>query len=86
MFCLGCVEPLPLPKGSETCLLQVFLLFAFLVAFDHLLEFLLVVSFLFHLSLVTKTCVLLMHSAKGRLRAMGGSRTDGWSLPGVMSD
>jgi hypothetical protein len=22
-FCLGCVEPLPLPKGSETCLLQV---------------------------------------------------------------
>jgi hypothetical protein len=19
MFCLGCVEPLPLPKGSETC-------------------------------------------------------------------
>jgi hypothetical protein len=19
-FCLGCVEPLPLPKGSETCL------------------------------------------------------------------
>jgi hypothetical protein len=29
-FCLGCVEPLPLPKGSETCLLQVILLFAFL--------------------------------------------------------
>jgi hypothetical protein len=29
-FCLGCVEPLPLPKGSETCLLQVTLLFAFL--------------------------------------------------------
>jgi hypothetical protein len=28
-FCLGCVEPLPLPKGSETCLLQVILLFAF---------------------------------------------------------
>jgi hypothetical protein len=22
-FCLGCVEPLPLPKGSETCLIQV---------------------------------------------------------------
>jgi hypothetical protein len=30
-FCLGCVEPLPLPKGSETCLLQVILLFAFLL-------------------------------------------------------
>jgi hypothetical protein len=29
-FCLGCVEPLPLPKGSETCLLQVILFFAFL--------------------------------------------------------
>jgi hypothetical protein len=29
-FCLGCVEPLPLPKGSETCLLQVILLFPFL--------------------------------------------------------
>jgi hypothetical protein len=29
-FCLGCVEPLPLPKGSDTCLLQVILLFAFL--------------------------------------------------------
>jgi hypothetical protein len=29
LLCLGCVEPLPLPKGSETCLLQVILLFAF---------------------------------------------------------
>jgi hypothetical protein len=29
LFCLGCVESLPLPKGSETCLLQVILLFAF---------------------------------------------------------
>jgi hypothetical protein len=29
-FCLGCVEPLPLPKGFETCLLQVILLFTFL--------------------------------------------------------
>jgi hypothetical protein len=28
-FCIGCVESLPLPKGSETCLLQVILLFAF---------------------------------------------------------
>jgi hypothetical protein len=30
LFGLGCVEPLPLSKGSETCLLQVILLFAFL--------------------------------------------------------
>jgi hypothetical protein len=28
-FCLICVEPLPLPKGSKTCLLQVILLIAF---------------------------------------------------------
>jgi hypothetical protein len=55
MFCLGCVESLPFPKGSETCLLQVTLLFAFPLAFDHLLKFILVVSFLFLFSLVTKT-------------------------------
>jgi hypothetical protein len=30
IVCLGCVQPLPLPKRSETCLLQVILLFAFL--------------------------------------------------------
>jgi hypothetical protein len=28
-FCLGCVELLSFPKGSETCLLQVILFFAF---------------------------------------------------------
>jgi hypothetical protein len=32
MLCVRCVEPLPLPKGSETCLLQVILLFAFPMA------------------------------------------------------
>jgi hypothetical protein len=31
-------------------------------------------------------CVLSMHSSRGRLRAMCGSRTDGWSLSDVMSD
>jgi hypothetical protein len=40
---------------------QVILFFASLLAFDHLLEFLLVVSFLFLFSLVTKSCVLPMH-------------------------
>jgi hypothetical protein len=30
--------------------------------------------------------VLLMHSSRGRLRTMCGSRTSGWSLPSVMSD
>jgi hypothetical protein len=48
-FCLGCVEPLPLPKGSETCLLQVISFFAF-SAFDRLLEFFFV-SFLFSFSI-----------------------------------
>jgi hypothetical protein len=38
------------------------------------------------LSLVTKTCVLSIYSSRERLRAMCGSRTGGWSLPGVMSD
>jgi hypothetical protein len=31
-----------------------------------------------------KSCVLSMHSSRGRLRTMCGSRTGGWSLPGVM--
>jgi hypothetical protein len=31
-------------------------------------------------------CVLSMHSSRGRLRTMCGSKTSGWSLPGVMSD
>jgi hypothetical protein len=31
-------------------------------------------------------CALSMHSSRGRLRTMCGSRTGGWSLPGVMSD
>jgi hypothetical protein len=84
-FCLGCVEPLPLPKGSETCLLQVILLFAFL-GFRSLVR----VSFcLFHFVFLFSNyqlCVLSMHSSRGRLRTMCGSRTGGWSLPCVMSD
>jgi hypothetical protein len=35
--------------------------------------------------LITKMCVLSMHSSRGRLRAMCGLRTGGWSLLGVMS-
>jgi hypothetical protein len=46
-FCLGCVEPLPLPKGSETCLLQVILLFAFVWLLIACWSFFLLVSFLF---------------------------------------
>jgi hypothetical protein len=29
-------------------------------------------------------CVLSMHSSRGRLRTMCGSRTGGWSLPCVI--
>jgi hypothetical protein len=52
-FCLGCVEPLPLPKGSETCLLQVILFFAFLRLSISCWSLFLLVSFLFLFSLVT---------------------------------
>jgi hypothetical protein len=54
MLCVRCVEPLPLPKGSETCLLQVILLFAFPMAFDRLLRFLSVISFLLLFSWLPK--------------------------------
>jgi hypothetical protein len=84
--CLGCVEPLPLPKGSETCLLQVIFLFAFVRLLIACWSLFLFVSFLFLFSLISFVCVLSMHSSRGRLRTMCGSRTGGWSLPCVMSD
>jgi hypothetical protein len=84
--CLGCVEPLPLPKGSETCLLQVILLSAFVWLSIACWSFILFVSFLFLFSLVTFVWVLSMHSSMGRLRTKCGLRTGGWSLPCVMSD
>jgi hypothetical protein len=46
----------PCLRGPRLVIHQVILLFAFPLAFDHLLEFLLLVSFLFLFSLVTK-CV-----------------------------
>jgi hypothetical protein len=61
LFFLGCVEPLPLTKGSETCLLQVIFLFAFL-AFDRLLEFLFVRFFSFSFLSCYFMLVLSMHS------------------------
>jgi hypothetical protein len=76
----------PCLRGPRLVFPQVMLLFASPLAFNHLLEFLLLVSFLFFFSLVTKSCVLSMHSSRGRLRTMCSSRTSGWSLPGVMSD
>jgi hypothetical protein len=61
-FCLGYVEPLPFPKGSETCLLQVILLFAFVCLSIACWSFFLFVSFVFLFSLVTFMWVLSMHS------------------------
>jgi hypothetical protein len=51
--CLGCVEPLPLPKGSETCLLQVILLLAFVWLLIACWSFFSFVSFSFLFSCVT---------------------------------
>jgi hypothetical protein len=84
-FCLGCVESLPLPKGIETCLIQVILFFSFSLAFDCLLEFLLVgFSFPF-LSGYPNVCVV-NALIKGEIEDLCGSRTGGWSLPGMMKD
>jgi hypothetical protein len=43
-------------------------------------------SFLFSFLFVYQMCVLSMHSSRGRLRTMCGSRTGGWSLPCVICD
>jgi hypothetical protein len=53
IVCFGCVELLPLPKGSETCLLQVIFLFSFVCLLISCWSFFLVVSFLFLFSRVT---------------------------------
>jgi hypothetical protein len=84
IVCLGCVELLPMPKGSETCLLQVILLFAFVWLPIACWSFFLFVFFSFLSSYYI--CVLSRHSSRGRLRTMCGLRTGRWSLPGVMSD
>jgi hypothetical protein len=85
-FCLGCVESLPLPKGSVTCLLQVFLLFAFLWLSIAYWSFLFIHFFFISFLLGYYRYVFSMPSSGGRLRTMHGSRTGGWSLPGVMND
>jgi hypothetical protein len=75
----------PYLRGPRLIFPQVVLLFAFPLAFDHLLEFLFIRFVFFSLGLLY-VCVLSMHSSRGRLRTMCGSRTGGWSLPGVMSN
>jgi hypothetical protein len=56
------------------------------LVFDHLLKFLFIRFFSFSFLSGYYMCVLSMHSSRGRLRTMCGSRTGGWSLLGVMSD
>jgi hypothetical protein len=67
MFCLGCVEPLPLPKGSETCLLRVILLFAFVWLSIACWSFFLFVSFLFLFSYVTSCGCVVNALIKGEI-------------------
>jgi hypothetical protein len=55
------------------------------LAFDRLLEFLFIHFFSFSFLSCFLRWVLSMHSSRGRLRTMCGSRTGGWSLPCVMS-
>jgi hypothetical protein len=56
------------------------------LAFDRLLEIFFIRFFSFSFLSGYYMCVLSMHLSRGRLRIMCGSRTGGWSLPGVMSD
>jgi hypothetical protein len=56
------------------------------LAFDHLLKFLFIRFFSFSFLSCYYLWVLSMHSSRGRLMTMCGSRTGGWSLPDVMSD
>jgi hypothetical protein len=59
-------EPLPLPKGSKTCLLQVIFLFAFIWLSIACWSFFLLVSFLFLFSLVT-LCVCCQCTHQGEI-------------------
>jgi hypothetical protein len=65
-YCLGCVEPLPLPKGFETCLLQVIFLFAFVWLSIACWSFFLFISFLFLFSQVT-ICVCCQCTHQGEI-------------------
>jgi hypothetical protein len=61
------------------------LFFAFL-GFRSLVEVSFYLFLFFFLFSDYQMCVLSMHSSRGRLKTMCGSRTGGWSLHGVMSD
>jgi hypothetical protein len=71
--------------GSETCLLQVIVLFAFLCLLIACWSFFFLFLFFFFSLGLLYVCVV-NALIKGGLRTMCGSRTGGWLLPGVMSD
>jgi hypothetical protein len=84
--CLGCVEPLLLPRGSETCSSSSDLALSFLLTFDRLLEFLLFVSFSFPFLFGYPNMCVVNALIKGEIKDLCGSRTGGWSHPSVTSD
>jgi hypothetical protein len=87
VFVLDVSSRCPCLRGPRLVLLQVILLFAFPLAFDRLLEFLLVVSFPFSYSLWLPKCVCVVNAhIKWEIESLCDLRTGGWSLPGVMSD
>jgi hypothetical protein len=77
--CCPCLRGRDLSSSSD-------LAFCLSSAFDRLLEFLFIRFFSFSFLLCYYLWVLSVHSSRGKLRTMCGSRAGGWSLPGVMSD
>jgi hypothetical protein len=64
----------------------VILLFAFPLAFDRLLELILLFLFFSFFYLITQNVCVVNALIKGEIESLCGSRTGEWSLPGVMSD
>jgi hypothetical protein len=85
-FCLGCVESLPLPKGSDTCSSSSDLYLCPSFGFQSLVR----VSFhcfvFFSFSLWLQIMCVVNALIKGEIEDLCGLRTGGWSLPCVMID
>jgi hypothetical protein len=64
-FCLGCVEPLPLPKGVRDLSSSSDLALCLCLVFDRLLEFIFVRFFSFSFLSCYYMWVLSMHSSRG---------------------
>jgi peptidoglycan biosynthesis protein MviN/MurJ (putative lipid II flippase) len=76
---------LPLPKVTESFLFKLVLLFAFVWLSIACLSFFgRFFSFSFSLWLLNMCVVNAL--IKGEIESLCGSRTGGWSLPGVMND